>query len=371
MPACLLTLCVLIVSLPPCSAVTTAQAGMPAEHRTLAEQAAFTFAHGGSAAAEVTSLATQGDSASKQPAAAQETTDQDSTERQASTNQGDAPSRSRRLAFTVRLSNIFSSNLDQDDDNLRSYGFAPGFGAHFQNRSSNPDFEIDYDMTSHSYANTNDYNRVSHNIDAVYSRRLFRRLRSETSAEISFNGSSDTDNRSVSDQYTFSQAFEYRLSRRTRLHLFGAYRIRRYDDSEGRDAINPYIGGKFEQRIGGGRRWEVGYRYDTNRTESPRRRNIRWTYNAEYSTPLFDKDRLTVEANYRPQLYARQTTVDGERVARRDRRWVLSAEWERRVWRKLGLNATYIFTNRTSNDSGEGFREHLVGVSLVYRFWWK
>ncbi len=273
----------------------------------------------------------------------------------------------RRLILTLGLSSAFSSNIRLDDDPERSFGFAPSWGIHFQNRDSNPDFKISYGQTSHSFTSTNRYDRISQHLEAAFYRQPLRRLKSETGMKILLKGSSDSDSRSVGDQYTFSQAFEYRIARRHRLRAFGAYRIKKFADSPKRNAVNPFFGLRYEQRLRGARHWEIGYRYDDNRTEDRRRSYLRRTYSGEFGTPLFGGDRLKLGARYRPQLYARQITVGGERVPRSDHRWIFSAEWERPLRRDLDLNVGYYFETRNSNDRSQNFNEHFFGVSLTYR----
>jgi len=296
------------------------------------------------------------------------TESQDEMEKRTTGASRKSESRRRRLVLSLSLSNVFSSNIKQDEDREPSFGFAPGWGIHFQNRNSNPDFEIDYSQTSHSFTNTNRYDRVSQHLEAKFYRPLFRRLKSETGMEILLKGSSDSDSRSVGNQYTFLQAFEYRIARRNRLRVYGAYRIKKFEDSPGRNAVNPFFGFRYEQRLGDGRRWEIGYRYDDNRTEDPRRRYLRRSYSGEFGTPLFGGDRLTLGARYRPQLYTRQITFDGKQVPRSDRRWTFSADWERSLRHNLDLNVGYYFEKRNSNDRDENFNEHFFGVSLTYRF---
>jgi hypothetical protein len=193
----------------------------------------------------------------------------------------------------------------------------------------------------------------------------------ETSGEIGLKGS--TEDRELADRYMLEQEFQFRLSKQNRLNFGGALRLKRYDDNPGRNAFNPYVEGGFEQRLGGGRKWEIGYRYETNRSQNERFKYIRWTYSAEFTTPLMRQGWLTVEAKYRPQKYARLVEIeleDGDdiEVPRRDQRWILGAEWRFPLWRNLELGANYKFETRSSNDPDKKFNAHLMGVSLMYRW---
>jgi len=280
----------------------------------------------------------------------------------------------RRLWFYASLSSLFDSNIDHDEENVRSFGLVPSVGVHFQSSLERPSFQLDYETAYHSYTNTARWDRTSHKARASYERRLSRWLSSETVGELTIRGSAE--DRELNNQFVLGQEFELRASRSRRFKVFAAYRLKRYSDDPGRNAINPYVGAAFEQRFAGGRSLEVSYRYDKNRSENPRNRYVRWTYGAEFKTPFLRRDALlTIEARYRPQLYARIIEIededgDDEDVTRRDRRWIVGASWQRPLNDSLALGLGYRFEARRSNDVERNFNSHLAGVTLTYR-WWK
>ena len=285
-------------------------------------------------------------------------------------NEVSPSSSSGRVAFYVSLANLFDSNIHQDEEGRNSYGVVPGLGIYYRNHPDKPSLEMNYEVAFHSYTNTDRWDRVSHNFRTSYEHRLTRRWRSETTGQISIKGSSEE--RELTNQYILEQELEYRFTPNNRFGAFGAYRLKRYSDDPGRNSINPYIGGRFQQRLSGNRSWEVLYRYDHNRSQSPRSRYIRWTYGAEFSTPVFSRNNLlTIEARYRPQLYARQIRVNRERVPRRDQRWILDVSWQRPAWRDVQMALNYRFEKRNSNDPDRRFNEHIMGVTFTYRWWWK
>ncbi len=202
-----------------------------------------------------------------------------------------------------------------------------------------------------------------------FEQKLARQWRAETSGEVALKGSSEE--REVANQYSIRQQLEFRLNPAYRFQAFAAYRVKRYSDDAGRNAIDPYVGGRFEQRFNGGRSWNINYRYDKNRSQDPRRRYIRWTYGAEFVTPVINRQNLlSLEVKYRPQLYARLVRVDGKRVPRRDQRWLVSADWERALKDDLRLTLSYRFERRASNDPDKKFNEHLLGLTFNFK-WWK
>ncbi|MGH9882016.1 MAG: hypothetical protein ACRD6N_11325, partial [Pyrinomonadaceae bacterium] len=215
----------------------------------------------------------------------------------------------RRWWFYASMSTVFDSNIDHDQEHVRSFGLVPSLGVHFQNSLEKPAFQFDYETAFHSYTNTNRWDRVSHRVRASYERRFGRRFLSETTGEMSRKGSSE--DRELNNQYVIGQELEFRATRNHRFKLFGAYRIKRSPEDAGRNAIDPYIGGSFEQRFGLNRSLQVSYRYDKNRSWSHQNRYIRWTYGAEFQTPFLRRDAiLTIEAKYRPQLYARTIEIE-------------------------------------------------------------
>lgn len=279
----------------------------------------------------------------------------------------------RRLWFYTRLSTVFDSNIDHDVQEVQSFGFVPSLGVHFQNSLEKPTFEVDYETGFHSYTNSTRWDRTSHKLRVAHERRFNRWLTAEITGEMTIRGSSE--DRELNNQYVLGQQFELRPSRAQRFKLFAAYRLKRYPlaDSD-RNAIDPYVGGSFEQRFGP-RSLEFSYRYDKNRSWSDRNRYIRWTYGAEFKTPFIRRDALlTVEAKYRSQLYARTVEIEADngpdfREPRRDRRWILDVSWQRPLNDKLLLGFMYRFEARRSNDLDKTFNSHLGGVTLTYRWW--
>jgi hypothetical protein len=276
----------------------------------------------------------------------------------------------RRIWLSAKLSTVFDSNVEHDERRLRSFGLVPSLGLHFQDNAEKPSFEADYEVGLHRYTRTNSFDRVSQYFTAAYRRRLPGRFSSRTTGEVSLKGSSE--DRDVNNQYSLEQQFQYRLAPSARVSAFAAYRVKRYPLVDaGKNAIDPYVGGKFQHELKGGREWEISYRYDKNRSQDPKDRYVRWTYEAQFSTPLFRarRDLLTVEARYSPRLYARQIKVDGERVARKDRRWVFEVDYERPLARDVRLGLDYRYETRDSNDPDKRFDAHVLGVTFGFDWW--
>lgn len=290
--------------------------------------------------------------------------------RSSTKNKEEEQKKRRRFWLFSSLSTVFDSNVEHDERRLRSFGLVPSFGFHFQNDAEKPSFEAEYEVGFHRYTRTDSFDRVSHYLTSSYRKKLPGRFSSRTTAEVSLKGSSE--DRDVNNQYSLEQQFQYRLTPTARLSAFAAYRIKRYPLVDaGKNAIDPYVGGKFQHELKGGREWELSYRYDKNRSQDPKDRYVRWTYEAQFSTPLSRarRDLLTLEARYSPRLYARQIKVDGERVARKDKRWVFEFDYERPLARDVRLGLGYKYETRGSNDPDKKFDAHVLGLTFGFDWW--
>jgi hypothetical protein len=285
--------------------------------------------------------------------------------------QKETASTARRVWLSMSLSSVYDSNINHDEESLNSFGIVPSFGMHFRDNAEKPSFEADYEVALHRYTKTNEYNRVSHDLSTAYRRQLGRKLQSKTTGEISLKGSSE--DRDVNNQYLLEQQMQYRFNPANRVRVFGAYRVKRYPfvDSA-KNAIDPYFGARFDQKLKGERGWGVSYRYDKNRSQGPKDRYVRWTYDAQFNTPLFKEhhDQLTVDLRYAPRLYARQIKVDRVSMPRRDGRWVLDVLYERPLRQDVQMGLNYRYETRHSNDPDKNFNSHLLGVTFAFN-WWK
>jgi hypothetical protein len=282
-----------------------------------------------------------------------------------------AESARRRIWMFGSLGSFFDTNILHDEQGVNSFGLVPSIGFHFQDDAEKPSFTTEYEAGLHRYTGTNEFDRVSHYFNAAYRRQLTHWLSARTTGEISLKGSSE--DRDINNQYSLEQQFQWRLNSSSRLSAFAAYRLKRYPLVDvAKNAIDPYLGGKFQQKLAGGRELQFGYRYDKNRPQGEKDRYVRRTFEAQYSTPLFRSkhDLLTVEARYSPRRYARLIkTIDGTRAPRLDRRWVLEAGYERPLKDNVQLGLKYQFEKRTSNDPDKPFNAHLFGVTFGFKWW--
>jgi len=273
----------------------------------------------------------------------------------------------RRLWFSATLATSFDTNINHDPQGVSSFGLIPSLGVHFQNSVEKPSFQVDYEVAVHRYTNSEEWDRVSQSLLMSYRRHLFGGWSTRTESEITLKGSSE--DRELNNQYALSQQLEYRINQKSRLQLAAAYRIKRDPVDSGSNAIDPYIGARFIQKLAGDRRWALSYRYDKNRSWDPKNRYIRWAYEAEFATPIVDRrTRLNFDLTYKPRLYGRTVRVEGQRVPRRDGRWIFETQFERVLRSDLRMVFVYRFEQRDSNDPEKDFKSNQAGLALTYRW---
>ena len=270
----------------------------------------------------------------------------------------------RPFSFFVSTTGVYESNINHDENPVRDYGAVYGVGTHFETDT----VEVEYEVASHNYQNTDRWDRISHSLTSSYDQKFSKKLSMEAVGEVALRGSSE--DRELGDQYVFEPRIHYRISPSNRLRLYGAYRLRRYDENPERDATNRYVGAEFRQRLGRSA-LDVGYRWERNVADGPRFTYDRQTYSAQLSTPLAGGlHRLGMEVRYRPQQYAHRFVSDRhpEEGLRRDRRWIVSLGGSFALGRNFELLPGYRFETRSSNDPDKKFDSHAAYVGLRYWF---
>jgi hypothetical protein len=271
----------------------------------------------------------------------------------------------RKFWFFASVSSLFDSNINHDEDRIKSFGLVPSIGFHLQDSVENPSVEFEYEGALHRYTNTDKWDRFSNRFTGSYRKRIGRWV-SRTEGEVLLKGSSE--DRELNNWYSISQRIEYRLTRNDRLQVFASYRIRRDPLDPGSNSIDPYVGGRYIRRFGL-RELELTYRYDKNRSWDPSNRYIRWLYEAQFETPVFSRrNRLIFEGTYKPRLFSKTVKVNGLRVPRRDERWIGEIRFERALRPDLDMTLGYRYETRDSNHPVKKFNSHLAGVGFNYRW---
>jgi hypothetical protein len=267
----------------------------------------------------------------------------------------------RPFSFFVSATGVYDSNINHDEQPVRDYGSIFGVGTRFETDA----VEIEYELASHRYRNTNHWDRISHNLTSSYQQKFSRKFSIEAFGEIALKGSSE--DRELGDQYIFEPRLHYRISPSSRLRLYAAYRLRRYDVNPQRDANNQFAGLELRKHLGRAI-FDLGYRWEKNRAAGPRYTYDRQTYSAQFYTPFAGGlHRLGMELRYRPQQYSHRF-VDNHAAngLRRDARWIYSLNSSFSLGRSLELLPEYRFERRSSNDPGKKFDAHVAYLGLRY-----
>lgn len=261
--------------------------------------------------------------------------------------------------FTVM--NAFDGNINRESVPLRSYGLAPGVSLHYEPAGS---FAWGYDGAVNQYTGTDRWDRISHALSGVMARR-FGAVDTETRATGSWKV--PTDDREITKQVEVVERLTASLSNRTLLQLVGAYRYKYYVDHVDTSGNSPYMGARLERRYGA-QHLTFAYRYQVRQSRARAERYSRQGYAAAFSTPVTRRDDLSIECEYRPQLYRGLIQTPDGLARRRDRRILTSVIYQRPVTTRVSLLALAGFQRRWSNDLSRRFAEPSVALSLRYRW---
>ena len=268
----------------------------------------------------------------------------------------------RPYRFALFSSEIVDTNIERDQiAPVSANGFVVGAAVRYQSTELRPALTATYEIARHSYTRSAQFDRVSHNLSAVAYRRFTKRLSGEAIAEAAVKGSSE--DRDVGNQYLFLPRLNYRMTDAQRLRLYGAYRMRRYDVNEDRNAENRYAGAEFRTDVSDDARLEVGFRYETNSARAARRSYVRRTYHTQYTRALSDRDDISAELKYRSQRYDQRLVKEDGDNPRQDHRVTPALEWIHRFGRGVSMIAFYDFENRWSNDPDKGYRDHRFALT--------
>ena len=278
----------------------------------------------------------------------------------------DADADRGRWHGTLSIVNVFDGNINHEIDPVRSYGIVPAGEIVFES-SSEPAFVWGYEIAANRFTGTDEWDRISHSMYSEWSHRIGSRLRLDTEGVASWKGSSD--DRELANEFGVSQRLAFKVLQSTRLVVTGSYHYKQYPDDPGTSGPSPYVAAKLDHRFSENRRLTIGYKFQRRLSVSERDRYRRWAYSAAYSMPLFaSADRLSFEAEYRPQRYERLIKVpEGGREWRFDRRFIAGATYERPINKATIARWTAGIETRDSNDPDKRFFAPSFGVTISYR----
>ncbi len=184
----------------------------------------------------------------------------------------------------------------------------------------------------------------------------------EAIGDVDFRAS--TEDREIGNQYTLMPRLSLDFAGDGRLRLFGAYRVRDFDDLQRTDETILYGGAALRWRTGPNS-VEVESRYENSDSDDPRRRYVRWRHGIEYRAELDVRNALAFELQYRPRRFPDLLVdVDGTLAQREDVRLIPSASYTHRFPWGREVRLDYEFQRRTSNDPAEAYTAHRVTLRV-------
>lgn len=270
-------------------------------------------------------------------------------------------------SILAKFSTSFDTNIEHDPVGLKAFGFVPSITAGYQLRSSRQRLRFIYSFAAPRYTQKTDLTRIGNYFGASY-RYSAGKWSFETDGEVSLKGTSE--DRETNDQYILTETIGYRFNKKTRLNVYGAYRIRRFPAADSdRNAVNPMLGMKFSRQINKKIDWNIAYRYDENRAVNPRQNYIRSTYKTGFDFQLNKSNLIETEISYRPRRYTNRPVKIGDaKVLRRDKKWSFNALWTHNFTPRRGFEAGYQFENQNSNDTSKMYRNHQIVFSIFYHW---
>jgi Putative beta-barrel porin 2 len=135
------------------------------------------------------------------------------------------------------------------------------------------------------------------------------------------------------------------------------------------NAFKPNAGLIFQRRMDDGERVAFEARYEHNIEELAVEGYSRWTYSAEYRTPISRRGtQFELQAKYRSKLYDEELVeLDDVDYRRQDQHWSMEVELNQRIARSLSLTLGYEYEFRNSNDPEKYFDANLLLLMLSFR----
>ena len=269
-----------------------------------------------------------------------------------------------RIELLGRVASVTDTNIERNKEATPSNGTVLGLSARYRSSEQDPRWTVDYDLAAHQYSNSEEFDRVSHRLQVVYTRELSKPLELEVAAEASVKGS--TEDRDLSNQLSLQPELSVRLNRSDKLKLKLALRKRESPDDRRRNSDNVYGQVAWQHRFDPDRRLEIGFRYEVNRAQSARNHYVRWGYKIGYEARVSPRTKLEAEFWYRPRLHTHRLVDDGPN--RMDKAYSLEFAARHRMNPRTELTFSWRFESRTSNDPDKGFGAHTVQVGANFRF---
>ncbi|MDQ2987103.1 MAG: hypothetical protein M3R13_10365 [Armatimonadota bacterium] len=259
---------------------------------------------------------------------------------------------------------VHDTNIDRDDQRIKSWGVVYGAGLQYKSDADKPLFEASYEVAKHNYSSFDEFDRVSHAFSGIVHHKFSDQWRADLLAEVAFKGSSE--DRDINDSVSIQPRFEYRITDDERLKLRMNYRWRKPPiDPNGRHQ-NRYAEFIYEKRLPRNHTISASIRHEINRSVFDGNHYNRTIYGVEWETEPTDKDTISIELKFKDRRYTVREVTKG--VQRQDESWVIEADWEHFFDTRWSVLVDYRMERRTSNDPDEDFIQRVFGLGTKLRF---
>ncbi len=263
----------------------------------------------------------------------------------------------------VGAAGVFDTNIENDLEKLPSYGILAEVRAGFQTSVRRPLLEVAYKGGYRSFARTDRWDRMTHDLEAVLDRRAGP-ISLDLRGRVGLN--TTTEDRELGNRYSVRPRLTIGRGD-ARLRLYGLYRARRFAGDEGTDETIRGLGAGF-RGITDGAILEFGYRFEEANSESLLRRYVQHRASGDYRVPLGTRGRLRGGLEWRPRRYLERTvSLDDEEVPRIDARWIATVTLTYELPWGQSMSLDYSFQLRDSNDPSQKYQAHRISLGTLFR----
>jgi hypothetical protein len=265
------------------------------------------------------------------------------------------------------LYSVYESNIDREVVPTEDYGLKAGGLFRIQSQPRDPLAYLEYRGLLQAYANTDNWDRISHRFRASMGGEPVENL--ELGVYGDLNTRTANEDQQLVNQFTVSPSIALFGPRSLGIQVYGAYRVRDFINVAGEDEIIRYVGVEGQTRLWMSARFTAGYRYEEADSQLPSESYFRRRIEAKLEQYIGRWDRLRVSVQYRVREYPHDLVDSGTgEVSREDRRWIPGARWTHRLIGGQQIELDYLYQDRSSNDPDKEYEAHRITLAFRWPF---
>ena len=265
------------------------------------------------------------------------------------------------------LYSVYESNIDHEVVPTEDYGLKAGGLFRLQSQPRDPLGYLEYRGIISAYANTDNWDRISHRIRGGIGGEPVKDLQLGVYGDL--NTRTANEDQRLVNQFTVSPSIAVFGPRSLGLEVYAAYRVRDFINVAGEDEIIRYVGIEGQTRFWKSARFTAGFRYEEAESQLPSESYTRRRIEGKLEQYVGRWDRLRIGVQYRLREYPFDfVDVGGGEVAREDKRWIPGARWTHRLIRGQQIELDYQFQIRTSNDPDKEYEAHRLTLAFRWPF---